>query len=276
MSVTIRRKDSVTSIILFLFNVFLLPQGRESIALGRLLDLASVFGKSESAVRMALSRAVENDLLLKTAGDTGIVYSLTQRGKRHLDNWWETMRRYQQRAEMQKTEWNGQWYYISLFVPEEKSESREELLQLISSLGFGNLNRGLWISPYDFMSVVDEKANELGLGKHVLLVKGQFIGKHDVEQITKRVWNLDGLKEKYLELSSRLERVVSLDSREPKYVLPLLHTLGMEIMSLMSVDPALPSELLQEDWPGGECLGMFLRLRDQLLPKAQAYVNSII
>ncbi len=59
MKVILRKNDSATSLLLFVYNSYFNFYQKDTIKLSSLLEIMKAFGKSESATRMSLSRTVK-------------------------------------------------------------------------------------------------------------------------------------------------------------------------------------------------------------------------
>ena len=77
MAISLKHKDSVTGIVLYLFN--LLRQYKdmeESFALSDLIEYIKTFDKSETAIRMGLSRMSKADVVKKIKIDGELTISM--------------------------------------------------------------------------------------------------------------------------------------------------------------------------------------------------------
>jgi phenylacetic acid degradation operon negative regulatory protein len=62
MKLILRKKDSSTSILLFIFNNYMAQTTKNYMSLSSLLEIMQVFGKNETTTRMSLSRAAKKGL----------------------------------------------------------------------------------------------------------------------------------------------------------------------------------------------------------------------
>jgi len=277
MKLIIRKKDSVSSILMFIFNVFLLPSGQKSIGLSNVLKILGAIGKNETTTRMALSRAVQNGLLAKTKDCGEVSYHLTPLGKSAIDSWRLTIKNYQDRIRLQHQPWNGNWQIVTFSIPGTKQSEKGEFTDYLENLGFGILNKGVWISPYDYSQIVAAMAMKLGIRNHVHLFSACPETGQSVPAIVDCVWNIDKLKKRYARLSRTIEQALAgSESLTPREILPLLHGLGLEFLEVIQDDPQLPLQILPGKWSGGDCAGKFMQLRERLLPRAKQFINSLI
>lgn len=276
MKLTIRKKDSVTSILLFIFNIFLLPKGRDSIRLNSVLKILEAFEKNETAIRMGLSRAVKNELVLKSKDKGEVSYQLTELGRSMIDTWWATMSDYKAKLPLQRQPWDTVWHLAIFSFPNSKQSERDELTGFMQRLGYGILNKGVWISPYDYSKEITQKVGSLEINEYIHLLSAQIEKEQKNSSIESSVWEISSLRQRYAAL------IVKIDATQCKaeeltaaQTLGILHELGLEFMELISEDPQLPLEILG-NWPARDCVKKFITLREKLIPRGEAFIKEIL
>jgi len=148
MKVILRKNDSATSLLLFIYNNYWVHFNKDTIKLSSLLQLMMAFGKSETATRMALSRTVKAGILINKNDGSDVNYTLDTSGKEAINTWNEEMQQFWKRYTLRNKPWNKKWYFINLEFGEEDKENRSTILEKLRQNGFGILGTNTWISPY--------------------------------------------------------------------------------------------------------------------------------
>lgn len=155
--------------------------------------------------------------------------------------------------------WNKHWVIVIFDIEEKSKGVRERLRNKLKSLGFGMLQKSIWISPLAIGEDMKEVIESIGLSKDafVMEVSGFLFG--DPKELVRRIWYLDKLEEEYVELKNRIDTVNQLvekvsdrgNKREAKfrnrYIYELSRKKREEMRSsleFMVNFPALPRELL--------------------------------
>ncbi|MHB8158714.1 MAG: hypothetical protein ACYDEQ_15240, partial [Desulfocucumaceae bacterium] len=158
----IRKKDSVTSILLFFFNVFLLERGINSLPLKKILKMLQPFQKSETAVRMGLSRGVQNRLLVNTKKGGEVFYGITDEAAQGLKHWHTTLLELSDKTRQQLAQWDGEWSIICLLGSSGQKED-SNFTHSLRLFGYGKLGSTFFISPYDLTIKVADYARQHGV-----------------------------------------------------------------------------------------------------------------
>lgn len=273
MVVHIKRADSVTSIFLFLFNVFLGQQGISELPVKKILRLLEPFGKSETSIRMGLSRGVRNGLLVNFKRQGEVYYGITSKAGESFKYWWQIMKRFQDRVDLQLLAWDGHWTLVNT-----RQESVDDLVAELKKLGFGSLNKTVCISPYNLTGRVWEIANNLSVTPKIYVFRSVLEKSQSSQAIIKEIWDPGQINRAYRTYIAGLDSAyhqISGDGLRGQG-LPILHLYGMRLFELIQVDPQLPLQLLPTNWLGIEAFKRFNEIREHLLPGATQYVSEII
>ncbi len=90
--------------------------------------------------------------LKETKKDNEKRICLTQKGL-------EEIAKYKIKLKSEKMKWDGKWRIISWDVPEEARNDRNYLRRKLHWLGFKELQKSLWVFPYDIKDEVKELMN---------------------------------------------------------------------------------------------------------------------
>ncbi len=268
------------SILFTIYGEYVRHYGSE-IWVGSLAKLLKEFGISEQAVRAALSRlSKQNWLVSKKVGNRSY-YSLSEYGKKHLDEAAERI------YKIEPGPWNQHWCIVSYNVPERRRALRDQFRKELSYLGFGMLSNSTWISPNDLTERLQQVVDSLEIGPYVEV----FIAKHfsgsDPKDLVKKCWNLDEINEAYRAFieayrpryEKTLEKVKKGEAIEESFCFIEKTELVHEYRKFLFIDPDLPKELLPEIWLGSEADQLFQDYYQYLHPGAirffeKAYVPA--
>lgn len=279
MQIVIKRKDSVASILLFLFNVFLVDRGITSIPLKKIFTLLGPFQKNETAIRMGLSREIQNGVLTNRKVDGEVIYCLTETALTGFKYWMKTMDHDQQKIQLQFREWDGLWRLLLISKDTEMKSDWEYFYETLKQYSYGSLNRNLWISPYNYQKELIRLIGDSNLGSKIFFFESRLSEEKDQKELISEVWPIYKLNESYsLFLASFENEVKDLDlnAYQGGGGLPFLHRFGLDFFEIVRDDPHLPLRLLPVDWPGIKAAKAFRNIREEILPKANRFINNIL
>jgi phenylacetic acid degradation operon negative regulatory protein len=241
---------SARSLLLTVLGEFALPRP-EPVWTATVLDALGHLGVEHRAARQALARASAEGLLDPQRHGRRAAWVLTQRGASLLAD--GTTRIYQFMRESH--EWDGRWLVLTVSIPESQRKLRHRLRTQLTWLGLGSPTSGLWVSPDtgkadDVRRVVDE----LGLNEQSLAWEGPTAGIGEVERLVDAAWDLGDVEKRYLGfLEAFGDRRASSASEAFAYQVELVQ----EWRRFPFLDPDLPRELLDHDWPGSRAAALF-------------------
>lgn len=142
-----------------------------------------------------------------------------------------------------KTErtWDGKIYLITYDISENNKNDRDMLRNYLVRLGAGQLQQSVYLIPYNPRLVLDNFIKERNLEAGVIisdLGKDAVIGKETLENLIRRIYQLDLVKKRYQEFIEKYKE----GQAKPNEV-------AFSFLSAVQKDPQLPFELLPKDWP---------------------------
>lgn len=148
---------------------------------------------------------------------------------------------------MQKRKWDKKWRFVIFDISEKAKQRREALRNKLKELGFGMLQRSVYISPYEVLADIHEflKTHQLLGEVFVLTAKHELMG--DPKELARRVWSLDELEEEYVKIWQKIIRL-----KEAKNKNKAVREIKNDYLELIKKDPCLPFDLLPPDWPAEE------------------------
>lgn len=178
---------------------------------------------------------------LKHRGYLDKNYQLTRRG-------WEKIKSLTPIYNKPK-HWDGNWYLVVFDIPERLKRKRNILREKLINLGFGMLQKSIWLSPYNYLEVINKLVNYYKTNDYVLTTITSNIDNQADKVLAQRVWPLKKINRAYQEFISKYRRAKKTDI-SGKFL----------YLSILKQDPQLPIELLPEDWREGEAARIAKRL----------------
>lgn len=170
---------------------------------------------------------------------------------------------------LQKRKWDGKWRVVIFDIEEVNRNARDGLRKKLKELGFGMIQKSVFISPHNVIKDMLEFIENVGLEDVVYTFEASNLATGDVKELANKVWNLDALNEKYREIIEKMEdshltithdRVKMLNDVHGVEKIKLIRELRREwrrelrekYLIIVLNDPFLPKELLPSDWLGYE------------------------
>jgi len=176
----------------------------------------------------------------KIIGKDGNVYfRFTDKGKARLIKEIPLLR-------FQKRRWDGKWRQIVFDIPEEMKPKREILRKKLNCLGFGMLQRSVYITPFDIGEELAEFLEENGLEEYAIVFEMEKLSGESEKELANAVWKLDNLSCRYLDFINKWQGFLEKPNSE---FLKKFDECREEYFSILIDDPGLPPELLPDDWP---------------------------
>jgi len=273
----IKKQDATTSIILFLFNSFLVPKGMTKVSLKKIFELMEPFKKSETSIRMGLSRAVKAGILRNIKENDHVYYELIENGTRNLEEWKETKQIFWKKISMKKNSWNNHWCVVVLDTANIK-DKKEEMLEHLKDLGFAKISRDTYIHPNDFSKDVESKIIEYGYEEQVKIFISKFVSQHNVPSFVNKHWDINAINKKYIDFTFNYPPTLSVWNgiSEPEKVIPFCHNFINDFTEIMKIDPVLPSEFVGVNWEGDNVLRILDQFNKTVVPRAKEIVDKIL
>lgn len=253
---TVRRHDvrfagaSARSLLLTVLGEFALPR-QEPVWTATLLRCLGLLGVEERAARQALARTSAEDLLESQRHGRRVAWSLTPRGTQLLEE--GTTRIYGFMREPHS--WDGNWLVLTVSIPESQRQLRHRLRTQLTWLGLGSPTSGLWVSPDASTAVaVARVVRDLGLDGQSFAWKGPATGIGEEKRLMADAWDLEDVEGRYLRFLADFEGRRA-DSGDEAFTAQV--DLVQAWRRFPAIDPDLPRELLDHDWPGPRAAAVF-------------------
>ena len=203
-----------------------------------LVRAGDLFEVPETTLRATLSRMV-------TAGDLVRVDSTYRLNDRLL----ERQRRQDEALLVEVTPWDGAWELAVITSSGRSAQDRAELRATLSSLRLAELREGVWLRPANL-------ARPLPAWPAELISTLRASPDEDPGALVRRLWDIDSWASRGRTLLDRLTDAGSARERL---------TVSAAVVRHLLVDPALPAEMLPDDWPSERLQTAYARYRADLI-----------
>lgn len=149
---------------------------------------------------------------------------------------------------LQNRMWDRKWRIVIFDIPEDKRYIRDRLRIKLKELGFGMIQKSVWISAYPFEDDVRDflEAKNLEMEVYLFLSDSSFFG--DVTNLIESVWGIEEINESYKKIISTFKK----SANKKKFL--------DEYLQLLTEDPFLPKEFLPDNWNGDNARQLFKKL----------------
>lgn len=235
-----------------------------------MVDLLAKFDVKESTSRQAMRRLAIKGHLQHYRDGRKTGYGFPPRSQHVI----ETRPRHVVGFGRDGAPWNGKFTVVVFTIPEELRELRRELRTQLLAIGFGNLHDAVWISPRDRQDAANELVDELGITAASVFY-GPATGPRDAGTLVAEAFDTVRLREVYDEFIADFEPLLH-ELRGVTNPLVTRTRIVNRWLTLRTMDPNLPAEVLAADWPRGRAHQIFIALYDRLGQGAAAEFREVV
>ena len=253
---------SARSLLLTVLGEFALPRD-SPVWTATILEALGRLDVEHRAARQALARTSAEGLLTSERHGRRTAWVLTTRGKELLTEGAARIYGFMREPHA----WDGRWLVLTVSIPESQRKLRHRLRTQLTWLGLGSPSSGLWVSPD--AQQADEVARvvrELELGSQSFAWAGPTAGIGDESRLVEAAWDLGNVEKRYLAFLDEFQDRRA-HSTEDAFVAQV--ALVQAWRRFPFLDPDLPRELLDHDWPGPRAATVFHERHAQWHRQAQ-------
>lgn len=264
------------SLVVSVFGDVVVPHGAE-IWLGSLIRWLAPFGINERAVRTAIRRLLSDDWFTSTTVGRRSDYRLTEQSRHRFAD--AERRIYGAEA----PPWDGTWSVVVLGHGGIGLEKRDAARRELRWHGFGELAPSVLIHPAADLEELRLALADLRLKRRAIVLRARSEerlsgGRSPLRELVASAWELDDLAHEYRLYVQRFRRIAELLRSSPlptpEVCFRLRVLLIHEYRRILLRDPELPTELLPENWVGGEARGLCSAVYRAIEARAADYVRD--
>lgn len=206
---------------------------------------------SPESIYTTVSRLEKKGLIRKFKREGKKQLKLTNLGKAVLE-------KHRADARSPQLRWDSRWRLVIFDIPEEIAPLRKYLRVYLRGMGFGKVQRSIWISPYDHRKKIRQFLKKLKLSDFVYqLLVDNFEGLSENLMVAS-FWDLPSLQNRYSGLyrdwSKRLagfkKSTAEISDFDQNVFQAYVRHLTWDYQAILADDPLLPRRLLPDDWSG--------------------------
>lgn len=204
-----------------------------------------------------VSRSLRTHLIEKIEKGGEVYMRITSEGKK-------TIKRDFPMLSLQNKPWDGKWRIVMFDVEEINKRVRNQLREKLKELGFGLLQKSVFISPHDIMKDFLEFSETSGIKDYLYLLETKDLIVGNKTEFANKVWRLGELNESYKNIIDEIEKIkneyiTDQDDRLKQLYIQNDSKVGKDVakirnkwLSVVICDPFLPKILLPQPWWGHE------------------------
>lgn len=277
MKIILRKKDSGTSVILFIFNIYGEMTKQYSIPLKSLIEIMQQFHKNETSTRMSLSRMTKAGILSSEKSGNEVMYQLTEHGLRSIEIWNKGIVKFTERYMKRYQEWNRKWSSITLLDFNKSDSGSQTIVDEFIEIGLREIPRNTWIYPYPIPEDITDLAARENI-KYLAVNDGNLLTNFSGDELLNGIFLAEEIRQKYREfigmINEAKKETAGLKEGDGHY-LEILFELGWNFYDIAVSDPALPKDLLGP-FEGDQAVREFQQLRAYLYEMAAKYLQTTI
>jgi phenylacetic acid degradation operon negative regulatory protein len=253
---------SARSMLLTVLGEFALPR-QEPVWTATILEALGRFDIEQRAGRQAIARTNAEGLLSSARHGRRTSWVLTGHGTDLLAEGAARIYGFMRGPHA----WDGRWLVLSVSIPESQRKLRHRLRTQLTWLGLGSPTSGLWISPDATLAdEVTRVVQELDLLSQSFAWVGPTAGIGDGTQLVEAAWDLADVEKRYLAFLDEFQGRRA-NTATDAFIAQV--ELVQAWRRFPFLDPDLPRELLDHDWPGPRAASVFHEQHAQWHRQAQ-------
>ena len=262
------RSRQPRQLLLALLGEFVIDSDPRPIPASAFIEVLDAAGIAAPATRATLDRVEQRGLIARERRGREIVFEVTPTGIAVLREATARVRDpHPFHAPM------GVWTFVTFSLPEDLRSLRSRLRSTLTWEGFAPLRDGLWVAPgeIDLSAALEAMRADLPPGA-ILAFHGRELPEFPMADSARSAWDIEAIRAEHLAF---IDAWSALDTDSPS-ALVTRTMLVADWLALLRVDPGLPRELLDTDWPADRSLSVYRELRAQTTEPAMREFAALI
>jgi len=153
--------------------------------------------------------------------------------------------------------WDNCIYLVTYDIPENEREIRNQLRNLLRTIGAGLLQRSVWLTPYNPEQILKDFYSESSqVGEIVVSCIGKdgYIGRKNIKELIKEVYNLVDINYQYEFFIEEFNKYKQFSNKSGRW------DAAVSYLAILQEDPQLPWDLLPKDWVGDKAYLLYRKI----------------
>jgi phenylacetic acid degradation operon negative regulatory protein len=236
---------------------------------GVLITVLEGAGVAAPATRATLDRLVGSGFLERTRSGREILFSLTEHGAAVLA---EAAGRVHSSHPFDPV--GSGWTLVTFSIPEEQRTLRHHLRSTLTWAGFAPLRDGLWLAPgeVDLASALQPLREELPPNA-VLAFHARQLPGYPVAESVRAAWDIEAIRSEHRSFIETWEGTLPTSAGS---ALSMRAMLVADWLALLRMDPRLPREFMDAQWPASRSYETYHRVHDALRADSDAEFRALL
>ncbi len=139
--------------------------------------------------------------------------------------------------------WDDKWRVVIYDIAEVSRSIRENLRRKLQELGFGMIQKSVWVSPHDIVADFTEYLESKKLTDMVFMFEAKKLLAGDEKELVRKIWPLEEINKQYADIYAHA-------THDDRHTQSVMNKIRQDYLKVLMVDPLLPKELLPDDWMG--------------------------
>lgn len=264
------RSRQPRQLLLAFLGEFVLDDDPGPIRASVLITVLEGAGVAAPATRATLDRLVVGNFLKRSRSGREILFSLTEHGAAVLQ---EAAGRVRSSRPFDPV--GSGWTLVTFSIPEEQRTLRSHLRSTLTWAGFAPLRDGLWVAPgeVDLASSLAPLREELP-AQAILAFHARESPGYPVADSVRAAWDIEAIRREHLAFIDTWAGPTP--RREGTGALSVRAMLVADWLALLRVDPRLPRELMDAQWPAIRSYETYQRVHAALAADSDAQFQALL
>lgn len=234
-----------------------------------LISVLEGAGVAAPTTRATLDRLVASGFLARSRSGREILFSLTEHGAAVLR---EAAGRVRSAQPFDPV--GTGWTLVTFSIPEEQRTLRHRLRSTLAWAGFAALRDGLWLAPgkVNLASSLEPLREELPPDA-ILAFHARELPGYPIADSVRAAWDIEAIRREHLAF---IETWEDPGLAEAATALSLRAMLVADWLALLRVDPRLPRQFMDADWPAPQSYEIYRRVHDALRADSEAEFQALL
>lgn len=154
--------------------------------------------------------------------------------------------------------WNGKWYVVIFDIPENFKRARFNLRRKLYELGFGLLQKSVFISPYNLLKEIEEITEYNQIRRYLRFLSVDGIDQE--KELVLNSWDWKAINKHYADFIIECQNFVRRDFKGLIEQRIAVKELEKSFAQILKIDPCIPQRFLPNDWVGRKAKQLFTKI----------------
>ncbi len=205
----------------------------------------------KATISSIISQSLKNKRLKRVIKKRKIYYFLSENTREELIKKYPLL-------SIKNRQWDKKWRIVVFDIEEKERKTRNFLRRQLKLMGFGQLQKSVWLSPYDFLPELKRLISSYQLQNKVILIETKKLDIFNYLYLVKKLWPIESLNKCYHEILIEIKKLKYLNQEN---YFKKINRIRKKFIEVYYQDPCLPKEFLPKDWLGNRVKRLIRKLK---------------